>query len=100
MFGNLRRQLPDRDGLDVPFEQLVVDHWAAFARTGSPNPDRGWLKARGFLGTLAETDRVGKWKELKTDRLENRVLQWGAKDVAFPERHQCEILGLGLEHFE
>ncbi|KAJ4395111.1 hypothetical protein N0V85_006681 [Neurospora sp. IMI 360204] len=49
VFGNLARQgLPVRDEKDLPFEQFVLDSFASFIRTGDPNPDEGFLRARGF----------------------------------------------------
>ncbi len=38
--------MPDRDGLNIAFSQLVLDYWSSFVRTGSPNPDPGYLRAR------------------------------------------------------
>ncbi len=52
--------LPDRDRRDMKFIQLVVDYWAAFARWGDPNPESEWLRARGYKGTLAELETVGR----------------------------------------
>ncbi|AEO66278.1 uncharacterized protein THITE_20881, partial [Thermothielavioides terrestris NRRL 8126] len=70
-----RAGAPDRDGLDVPFMQLVVDYWAAFARTGDPNPAPGWLRARGYDGTLRELQRVGRWEAVDADNPTMRLLQ-------------------------
>jgi hypothetical protein len=51
VFGVVERQgLVDRDGLDGVFSRRVVDSWSAFAREGDPNPDVGYLEARGFEG--------------------------------------------------
>ena len=49
--------LPDRDGLDVPMSQYIVDTWSSFARTYDPNPNVNWLDSRGFTNT-SETIRV------------------------------------------
>jgi carboxylesterase type B len=50
VFGNLAwHELPMRDEKDLPFEQFVLD---SFARTGDPNPDKGFLRARGYGNTL------------------------------------------------
>ncbi|MBE3111014.1 MAG: carboxylesterase family protein, partial [Acidobacteria bacterium] len=63
VFGTiLRAGLPDRDGLDVPFMQLVVDYWSAFAHGRDPNPDEGYLVARGYTGTLAQVGSAGRWE--------------------------------------
>jgi carboxylesterase type B len=63
VFGNLHRQgLPMRDGGDLGFEQFVLDSFVAFMRGGDPNPDGGWLRARGYEGTLGVVGgRGGRW---------------------------------------
>lgn len=50
VFGNLGRQgLPLRDGEgDLGFSRAVLDGFAAFVRRGEPNPEGGWLRARGW----------------------------------------------------
>ena len=90
-----RAGAPDRDGLDGAFMRLVVDYWAAFARKGDPNPERGWLKARGYTGTLEEVERVGRWEAVDAKRPTMRVLQWGGKQVPLGEGHNEVCAGLG-----
>ena len=49
--GNIAREveaMPDRGGKDIAFSQYVLDQWAWFAMTGDPNPDKSYLRARGF----------------------------------------------------
>jgi carboxylesterase type B len=98
VFGNaLRAGRPDRDGLDVPFMQLVVDYWAAFARTGDPNPDRGYLRARGYYGTLEQTEATGRWEEVDARKPTMRLLQWNGAQVPFVEGSQCKAMGVPLD---
>ncbi|PVH88824.1 alpha/beta-hydrolase [Cadophora sp. DSE1049] len=100
VFGNIRRELADRDGLDVPFEQLVVDHWSSFAWSGNPNPDKNDLESRGYHQTLAQIEKAGKWKQVDTNRPTQRLLQWNGGQVSFSEKEQCEALGFPLEYYE
>jgi len=103
VFGTaLRGGLPDRDGLDVPFMQLVVDYWTAFARWGDPNPRPEWLRARGYEGTLREVERVGRWERVDARRPTMRVLQWAGKQVKLGEGHDevCRGLGVPLDVLE
>ncbi|KAK3896585.1 hypothetical protein C8A05DRAFT_39871 [Staphylotrichum tortipilum] len=86
---------PERDGLDRPFMRLVVDYWAAFARKGDPNPEVGWLKARGYRGTIEEVERAGRWERVVAERPTMRVLQWGGKQVPLGEGHREVCAGLG-----
>ncbi len=86
---------PERDGLDRPFMRLIVDYWAAFARNGDPNPEVGWLKARGYQETVEELGRAGKWERVVAEKPTMRVLQWGGKQVPLGEGHNEVCGGLG-----
>jgi hypothetical protein len=100
-FGAFRRGLPDRDGLDVKFDQQVVDYWSSFAWSGNPNPSLQLLEARGYWSTLERIKATGLWDEVKPGRSALRVLQWdGLMTVAFEEGEQCAFLGLGLDFYE
>ncbi|KAH6711017.1 Alpha/Beta hydrolase protein [Leptodontidium sp. MPI-SDFR-AT-0119] len=100
VFGNIRRELPDRDGLDVTFEQLVVDYWSSFAWSGNPNPDRRYLEARGYYQTLAQTEKTGRWKQVDVTKPAWRLLQWNGDQVSFSEKEQCQALGFPLDYYE
>ena len=101
VFGTARRAgRPDRDGLDVPFMQLVVDYWAAFARSGDPNPDRAYLVARGHAHTLAQVEKTGRWAAVDAEKPTMRLLQWNGAQVPFGEAEVCGALGAPLDVFE
>jgi carboxylesterase type B len=101
MFGNaLRAGQPDRDGRDVPFMQVVVDYWAAFARTGDPNPDLTYLRVRGHTETLQQVESRGKWEPVTAEAPTTRVLQWNAIQVPFGGQDRCDALGVGLNTLE
>ncbi|KAH8883355.1 alpha/beta-hydrolase [Thozetella sp. PMI_491] len=95
-----RRGQADRDGLDVPFLQLVVDYWSTFARTGDPNPDPGYLVARGYLSTLTQTTDTGPWDPVKSSQPTLRLLQWNGAQVSFVEQNWCASLGIPLTVLE
>jgi hypothetical protein len=101
VFGNVRLGLGDRDGLDVPFSQLVVDYWSAFAWNRDPNPVKESLQTRGYWGTLAEVERAGKWEEVQEGKSAWMWLQWGGGMVdKLPELEQCSFVGLPLDYME
>lgn len=101
VFGTMVRQgMRVRDGDDAPFMRYVVDLFAAFVRTGNPNPERAWLKARGYEGTLKEVERSGEWKAARDGELKMRVLDWPARDEGFRDVEQCQSLGLGLDYYD
>lgn len=101
VFGNLARQgLPVRDEGDLPFEQFVLDSFVAFIRTGDPNPDKRYLRARGYTGTLEQVERAGRWVPSRKGRLVLRGLDWPrSRDGGFRELEQCDGLGLGLDYY-
>ncbi|KAH9903573.1 Alpha/Beta hydrolase protein [Xylariomycetidae sp. FL2044] len=100
VFGNLARQgLPLRDEFDLPFEQFVVDSFSAFARTYDPNPDLGFLAARGYDNTIAQIEGAGAWMPATKEEATMRVLQWPSVQRGFAESEQCESLGLGLDYY-
>jgi hypothetical protein len=101
MFGNVRRAgQADRDGLDVPFTQLVVDYWSAFARAGDPNPDEEYLAVRRHSHSLDRVRATGKWEQVDAEKPSLRLLQWNGAQVPFPESSQCEALGVPFDVLE
>jgi carboxylesterase type B len=101
VFGTLARQgRPVRDDGDLPFEQFVLDTFAAFIRTGDPNPDKGYLKARGYTKTLEQVQRAGEWRPSTKEKMVLRALDWPrSRSEGFRELEQCEALGLGLDYY-
>ncbi len=94
---------PDRDGRDVPFMQLIVDYWAAFARRGDPNPPADYLAVRGHNATLVQVQATGPWAPVKvggTAPPSMRVLQWDGAQVPFGDEARCAALGIPLDVLE
>ncbi|EUC48655.1 hypothetical protein COCMIDRAFT_2516 [Bipolaris oryzae ATCC 44560] len=92
---------PLRDDYDIPFSQFVLDSWTAFARTGDPNPDPAFLKARDFTNTTAMLEVQGTWDPVDVKKPMLKVLDVGEKGgmTEFREEVQCEVLGFGLEYY-
>ncbi|KAH8674144.1 Alpha/Beta hydrolase protein [Xylariales sp. PMI_506] len=101
VFGNVGRMgLPLRDDHDLPFEQYVLDAWASFARTYDPNPDLGFLQARGYENTILGLRNMGKWVPATKGKMTGRTLQWpNGFQGPFTEGAQCDSLGLGLNYY-
>ena len=102
VFGNLARQgLPLRDAGDLPFEQFVLDTFVAFMRTGDPNVEVGYARARGYTETAAMVERAEKWVPAKKGKLGLQVLDWPKAVMSgFRDGEQCDSLGLGLKYYE
>lgn len=101
VFGNIAFQgLPFRDEFDLPFEQMVLDSWAAFARTYNPNPDQAFLQARGYTNTSAILKAKGTWEPATKGKLTLRALAWPPYQGTFRETAQCSAIGLPLTYYE
>ncbi|KAF1972420.1 alpha/beta-hydrolase [Bimuria novae-zelandiae CBS 107.79] len=98
-FGNILQQgWPDRDGTDTAFARLVVDYWAAFARTGKPAAEEGFLAARGFGGSEEKMRELGTW----SGDGEVVRLQWSGLGEEREEVDEvgCGEMGLGRVFYE
>lgn len=91
------RQL--RDQKDIPFSQYLLDTWTAFGRTKNPNPDLGFLQARGFTNTSAVVKKTTPWKPTSATDLKIRVLDVQPRDEGFREVKQCEVLKLPTGYY-
>ncbi|KAJ5678233.1 Carboxylesterase type B [Penicillium maclennaniae] len=101
VFGNvLRQSLPFRDEFDLPFEQYVLDSWASFARSANPNPDQGFLKARGYVNTTRQVETTGPWTPFRHGDYRLRRLQWPSEMVDLDETEQCRALNLPLSYYD
>ena len=103
VFGTTIRQgRPLRDGYDIPFSQYIVDTWTAFARTGTPNPEPGFLEARGFTNTSKLLEEMGVWETVDAANPMLRVLNVEGRggNEAFREQEQCVVLGQPLGYYD
>ncbi|KAK0828064.1 hypothetical protein LTR73_005017 [Friedmanniomyces endolithicus] len=89
---------PERDENDIPYSQLIVDYWTSFARTMDPNPDVGFLKARGYWSTINQIAVSGAWETLNVTRPEQMELQWNSAMRPLPDAVQCGLLGQPLDY--
>lgn len=99
-FGNVVSQgWRDRDGLDSPFARLIVDYWSAFARTGTMQPEKGYLKARGFYETEAKMQEAGIWRPSQQGVMN---LQWGGLGMVslHDEEKGCEEVEFPKDFYE
>ncbi|KAJ7675199.1 cholinesterase [Mycena rosella] len=99
-FGTLGQDSrPFRDEHDLPFEQVTVDAWTAFARAYDPNPGAAFLAARGYAGTAAALREWGLWEDV-TSLVPVRALGWPSRGSAWLEQEQCEVLGFPLDFYD
>ena len=99
-FGNIAQQgWEDRDGLDTLFAGLVVDYWSAFARTGKPAPEEGYLEARGYKESLRKMEEAGVWSGVAKEAMR---LQWSGIGLLKTETYRvgCSELALPEDFYE
>ncbi|KAK1092090.1 hypothetical protein LTR48_005019 [Friedmanniomyces endolithicus] len=89
---------PERDENDIPFSQLIVDYWTSFARSMDPNPETGFLKARGYWSTINQIAVSGAWETVNVTRPEQMELQWNSAMRPLPDAVQCGVLGQPLDY--
>ncbi|KAJ9624460.1 hypothetical protein H2203_005195 [Taxawa tesnikishii (nom. ined.)] len=104
VFGNfVPNGLPDRDGLDISFSQLVIDYWSAFARnSGNPNPESGYLAARGYTNSSRTMSTVGAWRPVVAQASARAIRQLGTtlSDITWVDAAQCNVLNQALTLYE
>lgn len=101
IFGNIAFQgLPERDEYDLPFEQYTVDSFTSFVRTHDPNPDAGFLNARGYSNTSAALELAGAWRPAKKGDLTMRIIDWPVSEDDFREEPQCNGIGVPLTYWQ
>lgn len=101
IFGNIAFQgLPERDEYDLPFEQYALDSFTSFVRTHDPNPDEGFLIARGYSNTSSELEQAGAWRPAKKGDLTMRALNWPSYEDAFREEPQCDGIELPWAYWQ
>lgn len=95
--GNLEHQgLPVGDENDLPFEQLVLDSFSAFARRCDPNPDMGLPPSTRLRQYHTRTDCRWDLAPATVDSMVKKTFQWLSHQASFCESHQCNSLNLRL----
>lgn len=93
-FGTVdRSELPFRDENDKPYQQLVTDYWTSFGRSYDPNPDPGFLRARGYWSTLEQISVAGHWPQVGEQNPQLMQLQWNPLVRPFVDEPQCTVIG-------
>ncbi|EFQ24942.1 carboxylesterase [Colletotrichum graminicola M1.001] len=102
VFGNIVRQgNPLRDEYDLPWGQYLLDAFTSFARTYDPNPEKGFLEARGFVSTLRAQEQ-SLWEPAVKGEMKMRRIYWpveGDMMRDFKDLEQCKFLGLPLDYY-
>lgn len=95
-YGN---QNPLRDARDLQASQLISGYYAAFAKTGSPNPSEAYLEARGYTDTLSAVRETGPWEPVHGVQGPAKQLDYPAPTIDFPETQQCTFLNYSISYY-
>lgn len=95
-YGN---QAPLRDERDLQASQLVSGYYAAFVRSGQPNPDEAYLTARGYDSTLRAVRQTGSWEPVRSGTGPTKKLDYPSPTVDFPDLAQCAFLNYSLNYY-
>ncbi|CAN8104696.1 unnamed protein product [Discula destructiva] len=92
-------QYPLRDQRDLQASQLISGYYAAFVKSGSPNPGEEYLEARGYTDTLAAVRKTGIWEHIQGDRGPAKNLDYPSPTIHFPELQQCSFLNYSISYY-
>lgn len=95
-YGN---QHPLRDARDLQASQLISGYYAAFARSGQPNPSEAYLEARGYGSTLRAVRETGTWEPVSSVAGPAKKLDYPSPTVQFPDVEQCAFLNYSLNYY-
>lgn len=83
-----------RDNNDVVHAALVSDSWASFMRTGQPNPDVAYLRARGYDTAISRM-----WQPTTTANPQMLSLGPAPRMIPLTQRGEhCTVLGKPLNY--
>jgi len=95
-YGN---QYPLRNADDLKAMQLITAYYAAFTKTGNPNPSPQYLQVRGYTNTTAGIQASGPWLQVQSDTGPAKSLDWPSKTVTFPDLAQCSFLNYTISYY-
>jgi carboxylesterase type B len=84
---------------DLYSVQLVSGYFASFVRTGNPNPDPEYLRARGYDKSIEGVREGGLWQAVSGEAGPIRLLDYPGSKSDFIDTKQCEWLGYGLDYY-
>ena len=96
VFGDL---YPLRDANDLFSTQLVSAYFAAFVRSGQPNPSEEHLAVRGYGKTLEAVREYGRWESVRGEEGPIRLLDYPSVESGFLEAEQCAFLNYSIHYY-
>ena len=98
-FGNFYN--PFRDVNDLYSVQLVSSYFAAFVKTGQPNPSEKYLNIRGrsYQKTLQAVQETGPWEKIQDENGPIKFLDYPARTGDFVDKPQCAWLNYSLDYY-
>lgn len=90
-----------RDAADLYSTQVSSGYFAAFIRTGNPNPSETYLAARGtgYERFLQVVQQTGPWNMIGGDTGPIRLMDYPPKANEFEDLQQCAFLGYAIDYY-
>ena len=98
VFGNLRAN-QQRNEDDLYFTQLASGYWAEFVKSGQPNPNRDYLRVRGYDRTLDAVTQSGDWTAVQGDQGSIELLDYPSHSSGFVDVDQCAYLNYSISYY-
>ena len=96
VFGNMDRL---RDANDLYSIQLTTAYFTSFVKSGQPNPETGYLKARNYSKTQEAIQKTGAWNPVQGEDGPIRLLDYPSVASKFVDIPQCEFLNYPLSYY-
>jgi len=96
LFGNINVL---RDANDLYSVQLTTSYFASFVKSGQPNPEIRYLKARKYSKSQEAIQKTGPWKPVQGEDGPIRLLDYPAVASKFIDVPQCAFLNYSLSYY-
>ncbi|KAJ3038180.1 hypothetical protein HDV00_000925 [Rhizophlyctis rosea] len=91
--------VPLRDENDLKTLQVTMNYFANFMRTGNPNPETWYLKARNYTDVLKAVQKSGKWNPVTSTDGPAAYLDYPPRFGGFVDRVQCAWLNTSVSFY-
>ena len=87
-----------RDDNDLYSIQLTTAYFAQFVKTGDPNPETDYLRARGYNKTLEGIEKGDPWKPVGGKEGPIHLLDYPSTWTTFLDVEQCAFLNYSIDY--
>lgn len=88
-----------RDINDLRTVQLTSGYFGSFIRTGQPNPDLTYLRARGYQSTTDAISVAGPWPKVSEKTGPIKKFDYPSATSIFVDQSQCDYLNSSVTYY-